>query len=471
MSFGRWNIQGVETLFFLLLLFGLVLSWLSSVLIAPIGGLFAGGLLIVAIIYISRHSIRHTQPLIWLSLLAALAHIAFALYVIPFVNGYYEQRNASDVIIFFKNGQKLTELVLSNPREAITLFFQQAGLSNTAFFWVWGIFYFVTGGSLSAITVLFGWFSVRGGLYFVQAFQPSLSDRQMLWYAVLVLFFPSILLWTTMPLKDTLTFWSLGLVAYGVSLLLSWRLTRAGVTILFGDLTCMAIRPYFLLFVTFSIIAIGILRIVGATRSKSYRRVVADMTIVPVNVFLAIFLVANNFFVGSLDLSYWVWYQNAAGNPTSGSALPAPGFEATEGLSATEWLPTKVNLLLPSYITTRLVYLFTVLFRPLPWEAHNIFALFASLENVGLLILTVNTLFRFRTIIDLMKSNLMWLFIFSFATLFVGVYSFQVLNLGTMARVKVNVLPFLFPFFALVFDNLQVMLISRTHRDHSRLSK
>lgn len=82
---------------------------------------------------------------------------------------------------------------------------------------------------------------------------------------------------------------------------------------------------------------------------------------------------------------------------------------------------------------------FTALFRPLPWEAHNLFAFLSSIENTALLLFTLMAIKRFR--IRFLKEPavlwaclliLVWLSMYSFV-------SYQ--NLGTAVRFKLQILP------------------------------
>jgi hypothetical protein len=107
-----------------------------------------------------------------------------------------------------------------------------------------------------------------------------------------------------------------------------------------------------------------------------------------------------------------------------------------------------------SYFLTRLWYVFTVLFRPLPWEAYNIFTFLASLENLALLALAILAIWKSQIVVKSLVRSPLLLFAAAFAILFIGAFSLQVVNLGGMVRVKINVLPFLFPFVAIALSEV-----------------
>lgn len=89
--------------------------------------------------------------------------------------------------------------------------------------------------------------------------------------------------------------------------------------------------------------------------------------------------------------------------------------------------------------------LFSVLFRPLIFEARNGFIFLASLECTALLGLALASL---KSAWPLGKKPPFWFFLVSYVLMFSIAFSFQVGNLGTMMRIKISVLPFLFMLFS-----------------------
>lgn len=85
--------------------------------------------------------------------------------------------------------------------------------------------------------------------------------------------------------------------------------------------------------------------------------------------------------------------------------------------------------------------LFTALYRPMPWEANDVFKIFATVENVLLMFLTVTALFRWK---DAFQSPHRFL-IFSSLVYVVLLAIFLALsapNFGTLTRYRVGFLPF-----------------------------
>ncbi len=83
-----------------------------------------------------------------------------------------------------------------------------------------------------------------------------------------------------------------------------------------------------------------------------------------------------------------------------------------------------------------------VLFRPLPWEAHNLQALVSSLESVALLALIVWKLPGIIRRLPALRQSPYVLASVAYSTGFVIAFS-AIFNLGILARQRTQMLPFL----------------------------
>ena len=70
-----------------------------------------------------------------------------------------------------------------------------------------------------------------------------------------------------------------------------------------------------------------------------------------------------------------------------------------------------------------------------------------------LLMLAVCILWKTRDVIKATLQSPTLVFAACFVVLFVGAFSLQVINLGTMTRLKINVLPFFFAFAAIALPH------------------
>jgi hypothetical protein len=90
----------------------------------------------------------------------------------------------------------------------------------------------------------------------------------------------------------------------------------------------------------------------------------------------------------------------------------------------------------------------TVLFRPFPWEAHNLKLFFQGLEGVFLLTLTVAAWPRLRGIPRFVRRNPYVLFVMVYSSAFIVAFS-GFGNFGVLARQRVLMLPFFLVLLAL----------------------
>lgn len=82
-------------------------------------------------------------------------------------------------------------------------------------------------------------------------------------------------------------------------------------------------------------------------------------------------------------------------------------------------------------------------FRPFPWEFHNLFSLYVSLESMALLFLCLYLVTKnFGYIVRRIKSNKIYLFTFYYVFINLFLFSFSD-NLGDLVRRKIYFIPFL----------------------------
>lgn len=397
-----------------------------------------------------RLPIRKASPILWFVLLALWVHFGVALFLAPLVSNYYAQGGSTDDSArYITEGKTMANLILRDPMPLLKLFFERTAFNTppSAFQWGISLFALISGGTTHGIRIVCAWLGIMGAYHFVRAYIVCLKSLfGWVWYAFLVLFFPSVIFWLTLPLKDVFTFWALGLLTFSSASYFQQRTWWNGLKIVLAELVCVAIRPYFGIFFLPPLLAWLIMDIVP----NLYNRRVQLWRLFPlflINALLLYFLLANSFFLGMPSLSLATEYQVAAsgeeGSRLAGSTLIPPIIQ-----------PNVSGFNILAYMAERSWLVFSVLYRPLPWEAHNSFALISSLENTVLLFLSTLTIWRVKLVIMMSwRSPLLWFACFV-AMLFVGVYSFQIFNLGTMARARTNVLPFLFFFFSIALDSI-----------------
>jgi hypothetical protein len=471
-----------EGSFVLLLLFGLVMAWLYP--IAPFGPLVDGIALMMAAAVIWQNRSLAGSTVVCTAQMAILIHIAIAVFALPYVRDYYRMQLSPDDTVRYYDEVRTVAAALEagSPLRAFQLLMvlMPDGIPNSGLPLVYVVSFIISAGSYSGISVLFAWMGAMGAFFFARALNKALTPGQGGWYTVLVQFFPSILFWTSWPLKDSLTFLSLSLLTYGLALFLRWNSRSGLVWALSGELGLVLIRPYFLAFTLGGALFVTIIHMQGLARRKSQcQQAFLSAGFAAQMAMLLVVLLTHGFYlqVGAaspMDLltpQYWRGYQEIAASGSSALTFDQDGGidlatqrPATSPVQAQTAPPTEAPSLLSrvwSYLSLRASYVSAVLFRPLPWETHNLFSKLSSFENLVLLLLALGAIWNLRRILAALWREPLLLFCALSGAMFVVGFSFQVVNLGTMARLKVNMLPFLLPFACFALDRIWRVFVQR----------
>ncbi len=457
LSSSRW-------FFPILLVFGLLLAEVASLTqLGRAAQVIAGCLLGVGIVAAWRSPARDSRFDLWAAGLSMMLHFASVVYAIPIVRAHYGL-SGDDTAMYYNLAKGIAASLVAGPTGVEQLLASTMKFSTAAFSQLWGVLYLFTGGSYTAIAVLFAWLGTVGSYWFIKAFEPFLAPRYWRWYVLLTMAMPSILFWTSWPLKDTVTYSTLGLLTYGLSLILRGRTWTGLTSISVGGALCFVVRPYFGFF--YGVPLLVSMGWYGTTtlRAGGVKRISGTLFVSAMAAVLLWYVVSNNFFLGiQLGPKGIAWLQRyQAGAGSGGSALPSPtlGTPVPAAAAGAPLLSGAERII--QFLVVRVSYLFDVLFRPMPWEARSLFALLTSIENVTLLFLTIGILWSLNTIMREIARTPLLLFSALLAVLFALVFSLQVVNLGSMVRLKVNLLPFLLPFTCFAIERTWAGIIGRS---------
>ncbi len=445
------NINITESAFTIILAVGIVAGWLMSWLASPANVLASAVVLAAPLMVLWRHPVRQSRPELWFALMATVAHLGAALYLLPLVLQPYISTGRSDIPGIIGGGKSLAALLINDSLGAARLF---AVPVPTAIYWVSCLFSLLAGGSENAVWILFAWFSALGAFYFLKAFKRLLPDQSLVWYAAVVFFFPSLVLWSSLPSKDAITFWGIGLLTFGVSTYCKERSWAGLLKIAVAEAAIFSVRRYFAVFYCLPLIVISMFDLYALWKDKNYRHLLSSLVFLFLHVAWFGLLVANSFFLPlSLAADYQATASQMPGVVSESDIRPQYSLSDMLPSSSSDLLPLVVKWL--SFAAERVWYVFTVLFRPLPWEAHNVFAMFAALENVVLLLLSLLVFVKMQVVLSRVFREPFLLFVVAFITVYVSAFSLQVINLGTMSRMKAPILPMLFFFIVLAAGQFQ----------------
>jgi hypothetical protein len=231
---------------------------------------------------------------------------------------------------------------------------------------VCGIIMLVTGNALPTLSVIFAFVGLLGGYFFYRAFCVAFPQGNRGLYGLLVVLLPSLLYWSSAISKDALTQLFIGISAYGFARVIKnldfWTI----LVCIIGVAGTAMVRPHIGAMLAFSVLVpFGL----SLTRS-GLMTTAAKLLLIPVFAAGTLFVVRQaGTFVGmeSNDVQSGIErldFQHRTINDLGGSS-----FSGGQSL------------------TVRVVESPLLLFRPFPWEVHNVMASLSSLEGMGLLIL------------------------------------------------------------------------------------
>jgi len=304
-----------------------------------------------------------------------------------------------------------------------------------------GLFYLMAGPSIIGMFLLSGVIGFLGSYLFLRAFDIEFScngyrDKRFLALSLYLL--PSLAYWAILLRKDSWIFLFLGWATYTfVNLLKRFRLRHflgllasvAAVTLIrlpVGAVLVFAVGCGWLLKKGKSGPA-GILRPV---RLAIYPVVIAGIGIAIFSAYLAqygdLLAEASSFLEAALEVGL-VKHAGLSTDPTAGGSSLAIGIAGPSVGGFLEYLPFGI---------------FTFLFRPLIFEAHNALALAAALESTFILALV---LWRLRSLVAAVKSVFTRPFVAFCAITFFLLTAMLSLesNFGVIVRHRTMVLPFL----------------------------
>jgi hypothetical protein len=268
-------------------------------------------------------------------------------------------------------------------------------------------------------------------------FAPTTASRRR--FALMILLFPSVAFWSVFLGKDVWVFFFSALSTLMVSRLLHRFRVKTALALLASVLMTSLFRPHvggMLLLAAVAVFALRPLRVRGpALYLKPLMQAAVTATLVMGFMSLAGSAVTS---VGAKALTVDALAERAY--------LAHKGFATTEGGAA---LPIMIESNDPTSVATFIPFgIMTLWFRPFVWEAHNVMALVAGLENavlLGLFVWRVPSLWRsLFTIRREPMVGFVWMVLITTS----AVLAFD-WNLGAMQRHRTMVLPFLFMLMAL----------------------
>jgi hypothetical protein len=299
------------------------------------------------------------------------------------------------------------------------------------------------GGVLIGLFLVFGAVGAVGAYLFFRAFEtvyPENRGRRFL--AATLFLWPSIGFWSIFFGKDVWTFLFLGWATYSFAKTLKRSDPRAVVGLGISLALLFATRSHVGTTVTMGIMAAWLFRPLRWSETVALLQPVYRTVML---VFLAFVFLT----VGYQVIIHYGVEALRAEMIAERLFRIHEGFATTPGGAA---LPQVISEGTPGAVLSSLpLGMVTFLFRPFLWEAHNILAMATALDSLFLLLLVV---WRVRHLAAAVRSAFSEAFMLYVVIAFLGttaILSFE-WNLGTMARHRTMVLPYLMMLLAFVPD-------------------
>ncbi len=292
-----------------------------------------------------------------------------------------------------------------------------------------GLVFTFTGVTTLGAFLVFSWLGFWGLYFFYRAFRLGVPDGDRRRYALLVFFLPSLLFWPSSIGKESWMVFALGISAYGAALVLT-RSRGGYLLLLLGLAGTSLVRPHMAILVGGSIPIAFLLR----------RQSTSGSPLDPIGKVVGTALLAV---ICVVLLVQTEQYFQVRGQGVQGvdHVLQYTANQTAQGGSEFEAVRVRSPIQLPQA-------LISVLFRPFPFEAHNLQSLVASLEGMVLLGLFALSWDRLRVLPMRVLATPYLTFASVYTVLFVSVFS-TFGNFGLLTRQRAQLFPLVLVFLAL----------------------
>lgn len=284
----------------------------------------------------------------------------------------------------------------------------------------------VTFGNIFTHVLIFSWISLIGIIAFLTLFRGNENPFS---YLILVLF-PSLILWCSPPLKDTLTLWSVCVIFF-----LAYQISRKGFTIKRLVFLCFAL---IILMVTKYYVAVAFApALIFLFIQKHYKKIIEFRVFTVVSTGLALTLLLVYLFPSAIDMM----------NGKREEALKAAIFGEANHLLFTHLIDNGFR----GFVIEVPQALYSAFFRPMIWEGKNsLLVLLSAMENLFLMFLIIFCMIKKWN--KKQSSEYFYPFlIFSISLAFIIGYTTPVA--GGLVRYKTA---FLLPLLFICLDNLNL---------------
>jgi hypothetical protein len=408
-------------------------STISSLVCVPLMAL-AGAL---AVAHFSQ-SDWYLRRLLIVGIVASMAASSLFLWV-----GWFVYGGAVDAFHYWSVGLQLAERFHTVGWAAFQPPYWSTNLINN----ISGIAALLIGDALPTLFITFALISLAGKYLFYRAFADALPEGDRWLFGLLVVLSPSLLFWSSFIGKDSLIQYFIALTSLGFARLIQRPSYRSIFVCAVGLAGTLLIRPHIA-----AMLAIAMTFPYSVGRSRAGRgNKVARILIIPV-------LAVGTYFLVSQSRTFLY--------STTNSKNSSSAFQEAETVtrnSQTGGSSFNQGASLP----VRIAEFPFLMFRPFPWEIHNVMSLISAVESVGLMVLCWVRRREIRSTLRHWRDPYVG-FLLLYSMVFSITFSGSISNFGLLARQRIMVTPLVL-MLVCARQKLPVRATSQRFRKNARL--
>lgn len=276
----------------------------------------------------------------------------------------------------------------------------------------------VTGNALPTLFAIFAFAALWGAYFFYRAFCIAFPNGNRGLYGLLVFLLPSSIFWSSAIGKDAMEQLFIGIAAYGFAKVATKLDGRSIFILAIGVAGAAAFRPHIGAMLAISML----LPFVFSTMKGGWMTMSARILLLPV-------LAGSTYFMARQAQSFVSEGPNDLASTTG-------VLEREHTITAEGGSTFNQGTSLP----TRIIESPFLLFRPFPWEVHNLMAAVSSVEGMGLAFLVFRKRREFWPVVRAWRQPYIG-FILGYTFVFAIIFSAAISNFGIIARERMMLFP------------------------------
>ncbi|MEO7961648.1 MAG: hypothetical protein ABIR19_08870 [Ginsengibacter sp.] len=381
----------------------------------------------------------------WIKVIGCLAFTVYNVYISPGDStGLYHKEgyNIYQLILedsnhlkwIFQHGKLFDESLLKDPWNK-GYFRAEANFMVVRFV---AVLSFICLGSYAVVNLIFACIAFTG-LWKLFSFFYEQYPQFHKKFAIAILYFPTLVFWSSGIMKDSLCIGALGWITYSVYEMLYRKrgfIKNSIILIVFAYLLgvikiyiLISYLPFFVLFIIF--------KNMEGVRNRLLRYILAPLLLTGCIYGFSLVLESYEKELGGYaveDLTNSIHHMNSVFNSMDGRETAESNFD----------LGVEFDGTFQGLVHVAPMAIFTTFYRPFIWESKKMSSMLASLEGFLLLLFTIYLIFKsgIRMLFRLLLTDPLIMYCFLFSMIFALFVGASTLNFGTLVRYKIPCLPF-----------------------------